>query len=55
MIVIGVHISARMLTDVGRRSFYARVILFNQEVWVQWWPRHEPGNRLTCGFTNRGG
>jgi hypothetical protein len=51
MEIIAVHVSASMLTDVNRRSFYARVTLFGRTLWVQWWPRPIAGRprMLTCG------
>lgn len=50
MTIIEIRISSMILTDINRRSFYVRATLFNHDVWLQWWPRSEPGHRLTFGF-----
>ena len=54
MTILSLYVSAAMLTDINRRSFYLHATILGTTAWLQYWPRPIVGKHtLTCGL--RGG
>jgi len=49
MTILSLYLNIMMLTDVQRRSFYLRVVLFNHTFYVQRWPRDAVNTQWSCG------